>query len=157
MIPVTTESRPTGPGSVPETGAAIEVRHLRKTYRATVAVDDVSFSVRDGGADAIGQLLLYPFLFSAGLYFPRHSMPPVLRQISEWSPLGASVHALQGINALTIYPKVRHTPFPGRSHQRLDMRMPLRSARDDAGCESTAQAVIHLTGGRLIPAGGGVR
>jgi len=48
MIPVTTESRPTGPGSVPETGPAIEVRRLRKIYRATVAVDDVSFSVRDG-------------------------------------------------------------------------------------------------------------
>jgi ABC-2 type transport system ATP-binding protein len=46
--PVTTESRPTGPGSVPETEAVPEVRHLRKNYRATVAVDDVSFSVRDG-------------------------------------------------------------------------------------------------------------
>ncbi|HYB18101.1 MAG TPA: ATP-binding cassette domain-containing protein [Streptosporangiaceae bacterium] len=47
-VSAATESRPTGPGSVPETGAAIEVRHLRKTYRATVAVDDVSFSVREG-------------------------------------------------------------------------------------------------------------
>ena len=46
--PVTTESRPTGPGSVPETEAATEVRYLRKIYRATVAVDDVSPSVRDG-------------------------------------------------------------------------------------------------------------
>ncbi len=35
-------------GSVPETGAAIDVRHLRKTYQTTVAVDDVSFSVREG-------------------------------------------------------------------------------------------------------------
>ena len=34
--------RPTGAGS------AIEVSHLRKTYRATVAVDDVAFSVREG-------------------------------------------------------------------------------------------------------------
>ena len=42
------ESQASGPGPVPEAGAAIEVRHLRKTYRATVAVDDVSFSVREG-------------------------------------------------------------------------------------------------------------
>ena len=43
-----TQIRPSGPGPVPETGAAIDVRHLRKTYRATVAVDDVSFSVAEG-------------------------------------------------------------------------------------------------------------
>jgi ABC-2 type transport system ATP-binding protein len=42
------ESQASGPGLVPETGAAIEVRHLRKTYQTTVAVDDVSFSVREG-------------------------------------------------------------------------------------------------------------
>ena len=39
----------------------------------------------------------------------------------------------------------------GRLHR------PWSAARDDAGCESTAQAVIHLTGDRLIPAGGVVR
>jgi ABC-2 type transport system ATP-binding protein len=48
MIPMTTGSPAAGPGPAPEARAAIEVRHLRKTYRATVAVDDVSFSVRDG-------------------------------------------------------------------------------------------------------------
>lgn len=31
-----------------ETGAVIEVSHLRKVYRTTVAVDDVSFAVREG-------------------------------------------------------------------------------------------------------------
>jgi ABC-2 type transport system permease protein len=36
-----------------------------------------------------------PLLFFAGLWFPRERMPPVLQHISEWSPLGASVHALQ--------------------------------------------------------------
>ena len=39
--------RASGPGLVPETGAAIEVSHLRKAYGATVAVDDVSFSVAE--------------------------------------------------------------------------------------------------------------
>ena len=48
-----------------------------------------------GGASVIGQLLLYPLLFSAGLYFPQQSMPPVLRQLSESLPLGAGVHAMQ--------------------------------------------------------------
>ncbi len=47
-VSAATESQVSGPGSIPETGAAIEVRHLRKTYRAMVAVDDVSFSVREG-------------------------------------------------------------------------------------------------------------
>ena len=47
-VSAATQSQTAGPGFIPEAGAAIEVRHLRKTYRATVAVDDVSFSVRDG-------------------------------------------------------------------------------------------------------------
>ena len=40
--------RPSGPGLVRRTGAAIEVSHLRKTYGPVVAVDDVSFSVAEG-------------------------------------------------------------------------------------------------------------
>jgi ABC-2 type transport system permease protein len=47
------------------------------------------------GANAIGQLLFYPMMFFAGLYFPRELMPDVLRHISDWTPLGAAVHALQ--------------------------------------------------------------
>ena len=46
------------------------------------------------GASIIGQLILYPLLFS-GLYFAQQLMPPVLRQISELLPLGAGVHAVQ--------------------------------------------------------------
>ena len=42
------QSQAAGPGFIPEAGASVEVRHLRKTYRAMVAVDDVSFSVREG-------------------------------------------------------------------------------------------------------------
>lgn len=48
-----------------------------------------------GSAGAIGQLFLYPLLFFAGVWFPQERMPPVLQHISEWSPLGASVRALQ--------------------------------------------------------------
>jgi ABC-2 type transport system ATP-binding protein len=46
--PVMSRSRTAVPSSAPESGAAIEVAHLRKTYGSLVAVDDVSFSVADG-------------------------------------------------------------------------------------------------------------
>lgn len=46
-------------------------------------------------ANAIGQVLFYPMMFFAGLYFPREMMPGVLRHISDWTPLGAAVKALQ--------------------------------------------------------------
>ena len=48
-----------------------------------------------GWASAIGCLFLYPLLFFSGLWWVQERMPSVLRQISQWSPLGASVHALQ--------------------------------------------------------------
>lgn len=48
-----------------------------------------------GAAGAIGQLLLYPLLFFAGLWLPQERMPSVLEQVSQVTPLGASVHALQ--------------------------------------------------------------
>jgi len=47
------------------------------------------------GANVIGQLLFYPMMFFAGRYFPRELMPDLLRHISDWTPLGAAVHALQ--------------------------------------------------------------
>lgn len=43
----------------------------------------------------VGQLLLFPMLFFAGLWSPRQSMIPVLRNIGDWTPLGASTQALQ--------------------------------------------------------------
>jgi len=49
-----------------------------------------------GWAGAVGQLFLYPLLFFSGMFRLQELMPSALRQISQWSPLGASVHALQG-------------------------------------------------------------
>jgi ABC-2 type transport system permease protein len=46
-------------------------------------------------ASGIGQLILYPSLFFAGLWLPREVMPSVLRDIGDWTPLGAAVQAMQ--------------------------------------------------------------
>lgn len=46
-------------------------------------------------AGGIGQLLFFPLLFFSGLFVSRPLMPPVLREIGDWTPSGAAVHALQ--------------------------------------------------------------
>ena len=70
---------------------------LLLTIAATFAIGLwVSAIARSAGAaGAIGQLFLYPLLFFAGLWLPRQRMAPVLKNISDWTPLGASVRALQ--------------------------------------------------------------
>jgi len=45
-------------------------------------------------AAAAGQVLFFPILFFAGLWMPRAAMPDTLRQISDYTPLGAGVQAL---------------------------------------------------------------
>ncbi|HLH99994.1 MAG TPA: ABC transporter permease [Acidimicrobiales bacterium] len=46
-------------------------------------------------AQAIGGVLLFPLMFFAGLWVPRSTMSPALRTISDYSPLGAGVRAVQ--------------------------------------------------------------
>jgi ABC-2 type transport system permease protein len=45
--------------------------------------------------NAIGRLAIIPLLFFAGLWLPRALMPAVLQDISNYTPLGAAVEAIQ--------------------------------------------------------------
>ena len=46
-------------------------------------------------ASVIGRLTFFPLMFFAGLWLPRALMPVVLRDISNYTPLGAAVQAIQ--------------------------------------------------------------
>jgi ABC-2 type transport system permease protein len=45
--------------------------------------------------NAIGRLAVIPLLFFAGLWLPRALMPHILQVISDYTPLGAAVQAIQ--------------------------------------------------------------
>jgi ABC-2 type transport system permease protein len=47
------------------------------------------------GASVIGRLVFFPMMFFAGLWLPREAMPGVLLGISNYTPLGAAVQAMQ--------------------------------------------------------------
>jgi ABC-2 type transport system permease protein len=48
-----------------------------------------------GAAQAIGQIVFYPLMFFAGLFWPISTMPSFLRHLSQATPLGAAVQAVQ--------------------------------------------------------------
>jgi ABC-2 type transport system permease protein len=57
-------------------------------------------------ASVIGRLAFFPLIFFAGLWLPRALMPPVLLDISNYSPLGPAVQAIQS-SMLTGFPSVQ--------------------------------------------------
>ncbi|HEY0619957.1 MAG TPA: ABC transporter permease [Kribbella sp.] len=48
-----------------------------------------------GPATAIGTVLFFPMMFFAGLWLPVTQMPPLLQNLSEYTPLGAGMRAFQ--------------------------------------------------------------
>jgi ABC-2 type transport system permease protein len=54
-----------------------------------------AFIRSDAVANGIGGILFFALLFFGGLCLPRPLMPAVLLDISNWTPLGASVNAMQ--------------------------------------------------------------
>lgn len=46
-------------------------------------------------AGVIGTMLFFPLMFFAGLWIPRATMPASLLRISDFTPLGAAVQAMQ--------------------------------------------------------------
>ena len=46
-------------------------------------------------AAGLGWLLFFPNMFLAGIYFPTEEMSPAMRQIGNFTPLGAALHAVR--------------------------------------------------------------
>jgi ABC-2 type transport system permease protein len=56
-------------------------------------IASIAWSTRAAGA--IGALMFFPLMFFAGLWVPRQSMSHGLRQVGDYTPLGATVAAVQ--------------------------------------------------------------
>ena len=80
------------PGNLPAYAAAVIL-----TAAALLAVGLLIAALAPSGssAGAIGLVLFFPLAFFAGLWIPRESMSDGLRTVSDFTPIGAGVQALQ--------------------------------------------------------------
>jgi ABC-2 type transport system permease protein len=78
-----------------EVGAAILGIFLTITAFFAIGLCIAAIARSSAAAQAFGGLLFYPMLFFSGIWLPRESMPIILRNISGWTPAGASVGAIQ--------------------------------------------------------------
>ena len=58
-------------------------------------------------ANAAGAITFFPMMFFAGLWVPRAVMPDALRHVSDFTPMGAAVQALQD-SARGHFPQTLH-------------------------------------------------
>ena len=68
---------------------------LTVTSLFAVGLCIAAFVRNDAVAQGIGGVLFFALMFFGGLWIPRPLMPAVLLNISNWTPLGASVDAIQ--------------------------------------------------------------
>jgi ABC-2 type transport system permease protein len=68
---------------------------LTVTALLAVGLCIAAFVRSDALANGIGGILFFALLFFGGLWLPRPLMPAVLLTISNWTPLGAAVDAMQ--------------------------------------------------------------
>ena len=70
---------------------------LALTIVAMLALGVLIASLASGSrvANACGAIVFFPMMFFAGLWLPREAMGTVLRHISDFTPLGAGVGAMQ--------------------------------------------------------------
>ncbi len=108
--------------------------------------------------NAIGRLALFPLMFFAGLWLPRAIMPAVLQDISNYTPLGAAVEAIQD-SVQTGFPPAApllvlagYTRYPVPTSPPRTSPWPCARASDPATRYS--QACGHrFSRGRPTPAG----
>jgi ABC-2 type transport system permease protein len=57
-------------------------------------------------AGVLAAATFFPLMFFAGLWVPRAAMPESFRAVSDWTPLGAAVEAIQA-GLQTGFPSLR--------------------------------------------------
>jgi ABC-2 type transport system permease protein len=68
---------------------------LTATAMFSIGLFIAAISSRASVATGIGMALYFPALFFAGVYFPRDGMPDALRAVSDATPTGSGVQAMQ--------------------------------------------------------------